>query len=67
MKSIQARLQSRIAHRANFITILEHNRQEAIANRCWGWLDDYDYELRRLREDQVLDKQIISSIYWRSF
>jgi hypothetical protein len=67
MKSIQAMLQSRISKRSAEITCLEYARKTAILFEDYQYLRDVNDDLKELRENQVLDKRVISSVYWGVF
>jgi hypothetical protein len=64
MESIQQRLQRRIAKRASEITELEQSRLWYKDGRNYDAVWGIDVILKPLREDQLLDKSIIRSVYW---
>lgn len=66
MKTIQQRLQRRISKRSADITRFEGYRTEALSDHDYSATGAFNALLKRLREEQVLDKNILSSVYWNN-
>lgn len=65
MKSIQARLQSRISLRATTISSTEFLIKDSKNKESWYDLKVYRKRLNELAFDQILDKDIIRNTHWR--
>lgn len=62
-KSVQAGLQSRISLRASKIRDL-HSCYHILSREVWSSIKK---EIKRLAEDQSLDKRIMSLTYWGGY